>query len=80
VTGAAQFTDDTQFGSGLLYARIVRSPYPHALIKRVDASRALAVPGVKAVVTGADTPGFIGLYLKDRHIFCTDRCAMWAIR
>jgi CO/xanthine dehydrogenase Mo-binding subunit len=73
VTGAAQFTDDLQFGSGLLYGRIVRSPHPHALIKRVDASRALAVPGVKAVVTGADTPGFIGLYLKDRHIFCTDR-------
>ena len=73
VTGAAQFTDDIQFGSGLLYGRIVRSPYPHALIKRVDASQALAMPGVKAVVTGADTPGFIGLYLKDRHIFCTDR-------
>jgi len=73
VTGAAQFTDDLQFGPGLLYGRAVRSPYPHALIKQVDASKALEVPGVKAVVTGADTPGFIGLYLKDRHVFCTDR-------
>lgn len=73
VTGAAQFTDDLQFGPGLLYGRAVRSPYPHARIKRVDASKALELPGVKAVVTGADTPGFIGLYLKDRHVFCTDR-------
>jgi CO/xanthine dehydrogenase Mo-binding subunit len=73
VTGAALFTDDLQFGPGLLYGRVVRSPHPHALIKKVDASRALELPGVKGVVTGADTPGFIGLYLKDRHIFCTDR-------
>lgn len=73
VTGAAQFTDDLQFGPGLLYGRVVRSPYPHALIRRVDVSKALEIPGVKAVVTGEDTPGFIGLYLKDRHIFCTDR-------
>ena len=73
VTGAALFTDDIQFGPGLLYGRVVRSPHPHALIKNVNASKALALPGVKAVVTGADTPGYIGLYLKDRHIFCTDR-------
>ena len=73
VTGAAKFADDLQFGPGLLYARIKRSPHPHALIKKIDASRALALPGVKAVATGADTPGYIGLYLQDRHIFCTDR-------
>ncbi|MBN1953903.1 MAG: xanthine dehydrogenase family protein molybdopterin-binding subunit [Anaerolineae bacterium] len=73
VTGAAAFTDDLQFGPGLLFGRAVRSPYPHALIKRLDVGPALELRGVKAVVTGADTPGFIGLYLKDRHIFCTDR-------
>jgi CO/xanthine dehydrogenase Mo-binding subunit len=73
VIGAAQFADDIQFGPGLLYARIKRSPHPHALIKRVDVSKALALPGVKAVVTGEDTPGFIGLYLQDRHIFCRER-------
>src|SRR5512136_2195949 len=73
VTGAARFADDLQFGPGLLYARIKRSPHPHALIKKIDARRALELPGVKAVATGADTPGFIGLYLQDRHIFCTDR-------
>ncbi len=73
VTGAAKFADDLQFGPGLLYGRLVRSPHPHALIKKIDASKALALPGVKAVATGADTPGYIGLYLQDRHIFCTDR-------
>jgi len=71
--GAAKFADDLQFGPGLLHARIKRSAYPHALIKRIDASKALALPGVKAVATGADTPGYIGLYLQDRHIFCRDR-------
>ncbi len=73
VTGAALYADDIQFGNKLLYARIKRSPYPHALIKKIDVSRALALPGVKAVVTGQDFPGFIGLYLKDRHIFCRER-------
>jgi len=73
VTGAARFTDDLQFGPELLYGRIVRSPLPHALIKRLDVSKALELPGVKAVVTAADAPGAIGLYLQDRHIFCHDR-------
>ena len=73
VNGSALFADDFQFGPGMLYARIKRSAYPHALIKRVDTSKARALPGVKAVVTGDDTPEFIGLYLQDRHIFCRDR-------
>jgi carbon-monoxide dehydrogenase large subunit len=73
VIGAARFADDIQFGPGLLHARILRSPHPHAYIKRIDASKALALPGVKAVATGEDTPGFIGLYLQDRHIFCRER-------
>jgi len=73
VTGAAQFADDLQFGPGLLYARIKRSPHPHALLKKVDVSRARKLPGVKAIVTGEDFPGFIGLYLQDRYIFCRDR-------
>jgi len=73
VTGAARFTDDVQFGPELLFGRAVRSPVPHAMIRRIDVSKALEVPGVRAVVTGADTPGYIGLYLQDRHVFCTDR-------
>ena len=73
VIGAALFADDLQFGPGLLFARIKRSPHPHALIKRIDVSKARELPGVKAVVTGQDFPGYIGLYLQDRHIFCRDR-------
>ena len=73
VTGAALFADDIQFGPGLLFARIKRSPHPHALIKRIDVSKARSLPGVKAVVTGEDFPGYTGLYLQDRHIFCRDR-------
>ncbi|MEA3396741.1 MAG: molybdopterin cofactor-binding domain-containing protein, partial [Chloroflexota bacterium] len=73
VTGAAQYVDDMQFGPGLYYGKLVHSPYAHALIKKIDASTALALPGVKAVVTGADTPHPIGLYMKDRYIFARDR-------
>jgi CO/xanthine dehydrogenase Mo-binding subunit len=73
VTGAAIFADDLQFGNALLHARVKRSPHPHALIKSIDVSEAKALPGVKAVVTGADFPGYIGLYLQDRYIFCRDR-------
>jgi CO/xanthine dehydrogenase Mo-binding subunit len=73
VTGAALFADDIQFGPGLLYARIKRSPHPHALIKRIDVSKARSLSGVKAVVTGEDFPGYTGLYLQDRHIFCRER-------
>lgn len=73
VCGAVLYADDIQFGNKLLHARIKRSPYPHANIKKIDISRARALPGVKAIVTGEDFPGFIGLYLKDRHFFCRDR-------
>src|SRR4030042_6709277 len=73
VLGSALFADDLQFGPGLLYARIKRSDRPHALIKKIDTSKAAALPGVKAVVTGEDYAGMMGLYLRDRHIFCRDR-------
>ncbi len=73
VTGSAVFTDDIQFGPGMYYARVKRSPHPHALIKRIDVSKARALPGVKAVVSGEKYPGLTGLYLSDRRIFATDR-------
>jgi CO/xanthine dehydrogenase Mo-binding subunit len=43
------------------------------LVKKVDVSKAKALPGVKAVITGADFPNKIGLYLKDKTILATDR-------
>jgi putative selenate reductase molybdopterin-binding subunit len=50
VSGKATYTGDVKV-AGMLYARVLRSPHPHARIKRIDASRALAMPGVKAVLT-----------------------------
>ncbi|MBI5209440.1 MAG: xanthine dehydrogenase family protein molybdopterin-binding subunit [Elusimicrobia bacterium] len=73
VSGAAKFVDDIEFGPGLLYAAVVESPHAHALIKRIDARSAEAVPGVVKVVTGKDFPYTFGLYMKDRHIFAQDR-------
>jgi len=55
VTGRAAYGADTRM-PGLLYGRLLRSPHAHAHIKSIDASRALALEGVKAVVTAADLP------------------------
>src|SRR5437763_7484924 len=53
VTGRALYGADVQM-AGLLHGRILRSPIPHGLIRSLDASKALALPGVEAVVTCAD--------------------------
>jgi 4-hydroxybenzoyl-CoA reductase subunit alpha len=52
-TGSAQYTDDMVL-PGMLHGRMLRSPHPHARIVRIDASRARALPGVAAVITGDD--------------------------
>jgi len=56
VTGRAIYTDDMTL-PGMLYGRMLRSPVAHARIKRIDVSKAKALPGVKDVIIGADTPG-----------------------
>lgn len=73
VTGAAQYTDDLDFGPDLLYAEIVESVHAHAEITGIDIEEALKVPEVLAVVTGKDFPYNFGLYMKDRFIFAQDR-------
>ena len=55
VTGRAAYAADTQM-TNLLHAQVLRSPHAHAVIKSIDASKALALPGVKAVITAADLP------------------------
>ena len=50
VTGRARYAGD-QTLPGMLYARLVTSPYAHALILNIDTSAALSVPGVVAVFT-----------------------------
>src|SRR5713226_5354115 len=53
IRGQGNYVDDVQL-PGMLYGDIVRSPYAHALIKSIDISEALKVPGVLAVITGKD--------------------------
>ena len=60
VTGRTRFVDDMSF-PGMLHARIVRSPHAHARIVRIDSTRARALPGVRAVITGADMPVRYGI-------------------
>ena len=50
VTGRAQYTGDVSLPD-MLYARVLRSPHPHARIRRIDTAAALAMPGVHAVLT-----------------------------
>jgi 4-hydroxybenzoyl-CoA reductase subunit alpha len=59
-TGSGKYTDDFSV-PGMLLGKILHSPYPHALIKRIDTSRARALNGVVAVVTGEDAPNRYGI-------------------
>ena len=55
VTGRAIFAADVR-PADALYGRVLRSPHAHAVIRRIDPSRALALDGVEAVVTASDLP------------------------
>ncbi len=58
--GVTRYTDDIKL-PGMLHAKIKRSPHPHARIRSIDASAALAMPGVHAVITGRDLPTPYGI-------------------
>src|SRR5579859_6908829 len=60
VTGRALYADDIMLPR-MVYGRLLRSPHPHARILSIDASRALALPGVLAVITGEDLPRKYGI-------------------
>ena len=70
VTGQAQYTGDIQL-PGMLYARVLPSPYPHANIIRIDTSKAEKLPGVKAVIHygNAQVPWSSGGLTHKRFIF-----------
>jgi 4-hydroxybenzoyl-CoA reductase alpha subunit len=59
-TGEAVYADDIQL-PGMLHAKILRSPHAHAEIRAIDATDALALAGVHAVITGADLPTRYGV-------------------
>src|ERR1700730_8593626 len=70
VTGALRYSQDVAL-PGMLHARVVRSPYPHARIVRVDTS---AVPEHLVVLTPDDVSalGMYGCQLKDQRVLATD--------
>jgi len=73
VTGGEQYTADLVL-PGTLWGRALRSPFPHARITRIDASGAQQVPGVMAVLTGADLRGVrYGRRLYDVPVLAEDR-------
>jgi CO/xanthine dehydrogenase Mo-binding subunit len=78
VTGRAQYLADMSV-PGMLHGSILRSPYPHARIIRIDASKAAKVPGVMAVLTRDDIlhdqgiEPFYGPVFKDQTIVATEK-------
>jgi CO/xanthine dehydrogenase Mo-binding subunit len=75
VTGRAEFVSDVTV-PGMLHGKVLRSPIPHGRIRGIDASAALALPGVVAILTGSDIAGLNnhwGLFLKDRPLIAIDR-------
>lgn len=58
VTGAAEYANDIHV-HGMLYGRIMMSPHPHAMITKIDTSKALALPGVRSVLTYENCPDWI---------------------
>ena len=65
VSGRAKYTDDLP-AIGTYHARLLTSPHAHARILKIDTSRAEALEGVKAVITGSDCPWLFGILLQDR--------------
>src|SRR6478752_1247197 len=55
VTGRARYAEDFR-ADGMLFCKLMLSERPHARIRGIDSSRALALPGVRAILTAADVP------------------------
>jgi len=79
VEGAEKVAGKTQYAADIgvpdaLWAKVLRSPLPHARVIKVDTSRARELPGVHAVISGADLPQvLVGLRMKDMPILARDR-------
>ena len=73
-TGQTKFADDIVLPR-MLFCKILRSHEPHALIKSIDVSKALALPGVIAIITGKDLPISYGILpvSQDEHALCIDK-------
>lgn len=69
VTGRAIYAEDMRI-PGMLQAKVLRSPFPHAYIEKIDTSKAEIIPGVKCVLTAKDIKGSnrYGLVLDDQQV------------
>jgi 4-hydroxybenzoyl-CoA reductase alpha subunit len=78
VTGDTRYADDLALPR-MAFGKLLRSPHAHARITRIDTVRARAVPGVYAVITGADLPrvkfGILPVS-QDEEALCTDKVRM----
>jgi carbon-monoxide dehydrogenase large subunit len=73
VSGKMRYAADIQFPA-VLSAKILRTSLPHARILGIDTSKAANVPGVRAIITGADVAGvMVGLRMKDMPLLAQDR-------
>ena len=76
VTGAARYTFDFSL-PGMLHAKVLRSPHPHARIRSLDVRRAESLAGVAAVVTGADAvrlpDPYYGVAIRDQPVIAIDK-------
>jgi len=72
--GQTKFADDIALPR-MLFCKILRSNLPHAIIKNIDTSKALALPGVFAVITGKEMPISYGILpvSQDEHALCIDK-------
>ena len=75
VAGQAVYAGDLRL-PGMAYAKVLRSPLPHARIRRIDSNKASALPGVLAVVTRDNlnvTANSFGAYVRDQQILATEK-------
>jgi 4-hydroxybenzoyl-CoA reductase subunit alpha len=73
-TGQTKFADDIVLPR-MLFCKMLRSHLPHAVIKKIDTSKAVASPGVFAIITGKDLPISYGILpvSQDEHALCIDK-------
>ena len=78
VTGKLQYTDDLTLPR-MVYAKILRSPHAHAIIKNIDFSKALELDGVLDVLTGKDFPIDYGIvaHSANEEVLARDKVRMW---
>ncbi len=74
VTGRAVYTDDLSLPR-MLHGKLLRSIHAHARIRSIDATAALALPGVHAVIIGKDLPVYFGIipWTEDEQALCEDK-------